>query len=261
MAEYQYLGVSTEEKICTLTISNPPANLLSRAVLIELNTFLEDLTQNNAEVKVLLITGAGAYFIVGADIQEIANIHGEAKGTEASKLGQMVINKLENLPVPTIAVINGHCLGGGNELVMACTIRIAKERARFGQPEVNLGILPGFGGTQRLPRLVGLSKATELMIIGDMINGKEAAAIGLINLVVPESELMKQAQGMAKKIASKGKPAVQRILTLAREAMTLPLAEGLEHESKLFGELCATQDKEEGLAAFLEKRRPKFQDR
>ena len=176
MADYQYLGVSVEEKVCTLTISNPPANLLSKAVLSEINGFLDGLAKDPS-VKVLILTGAGTFFIVGADIKEIAGLKGQAEGTEASSLGQMVIGKLEKLPIPTIAAINGHCLGGGNELVMACTIRIANERARFGQPEISLGILPGFGGTQRLPRLIGLSKALELMLTGDMINAKAAEAM------------------------------------------------------------------------------------
>ncbi len=260
MSDYQYLGVSTEEKVSVLTISNPPANLLSSAVLMELNDFLERIAQD-AGVKVLILTGAGSFFIVGADIKEISDLNGKAVGTEASSLGQMVIGKLERLPIPTIAAINGHCLGGGNELVMACTIRIASERARFGQPEINLGILPGFGGTQRLPRLVGLSRALELMLTGDMINAKAAEAMGLISRAVPEEDLLKQAMGLAKKIAGKSRPAVQRILRLAREGLGLPLDQGLRLESELFGELCETHDMREGLASFLEKRQPKFEDR
>lgn len=261
MAEYQYLGVSTEENVTTLTISNPPANLLSRALLTELSGCLDDLTKEPGKTKVLILTGAGTFFIVGADIKEIAGIQGAAEGAEASRLGQGVIDKLEALPVPTIAAINGHCLGGGSELALACTIRIASDRARFGQPEINLGILPGFGGTQRLPRLIGPSRALELMLTGDMINAQAAEAIGYINKAVPEGDLMRQAQGLAKKIASKSRPAITRILRLARQGLTMPLSEGLRMESKLFGELCDTQDMKEGLNAFLEKRRPQFQDK
>ena len=260
MADYQYLGVSIEEKVCTLTISNPPANLLSKAVLTEINTFLDGVAKD-PNVKVLILTGAGTFFIVGADIKEIAGLKGQAEGTEASSLGQMVIGKLEKLPIPTIAAINGHCLGGGNELVMACTIRIANERARLGQPEINLGILPGFGGTQRLPRLIGLSKALELMLTGDMINAKVAETMGLISRALPEADVMKQAMGLAKKISGKSRPAIERILRLAREGLTMPLEQGLKLEAQLFGELCATEDMQEGLKAFLEKRQPKFQDR
>lgn len=260
MADYQYLGVQIEEKVCTLTISNPPANLLSRGVLTELNGFFDAVVQD-PNVRVIILTGAGTYFVVGADIKEISEIKAKAAGTEASSLGQQVISKLERLPIPTIAAINGHCLGGGCEMVMACTIRIAQERARMGQPEINLGILPGFGGTQRLPRLVGISRALELMLTGDTINGKAAEQIGLISRAVPEEELMKQAQGLARKIAGKSRPAVLRILRLAREAVSAPMDQGLRMESDLFGELCETNDMHEGLTAFLEKRQPKFQDR
>lgn len=260
MADYQYLGVAMEEQVCVLTISNPPANLLSRAVLTELNGFLEGLAKDPRS-KVLVITGAGTFFIVGADIKEISELKGAAKGTEAASLGQRVFNTLEQLPIPTIAAINGHCLGGGNELAMACTIRIASERSRIGQPEINLGIMPGFGGTQRLARLVGASKALELNLTGDMVNAQTAFAMGLVNQVVPEAEVMKQAMGLAKKIAGKSRTAVTRILRVTREGLEKPLAEGLKLEAALFGELCETQDMKEGLTAFLEKRQAKFQDK
>ena len=260
MADYQYLGVSTQDKVCTLTISNPPANLLSKAVLTEINSFLEAVAKD-PEVKVLILTGAGTFFIVGADIKEISELPDAAAGQQAATLGQTVFNTLERLPIPTIAAINGHCLGGGNEMVMACSIRIASERARIGQPEINLGIIPGFGGTQRLPRLVGRAKALELNLTGEMINGKAAEAIGLVNKAVPEEEVLKQAQGLARKIASKSRPAIERILRATREGLASPLEEGLKLEAKLFGELCGMHDMKEGLTAFIEKRQPKFQDR
>ena len=260
MPEYQYLGITTENNIITLTMSNPPANLLSKALLTEINTFLDSLAQS-PQAKVLILTGAGSFFIVGADVKEIANIQGAANGTEASLLGQRVIGKLEQLPVATIAAINGHCLGGGNELAMACSIRIASDRARFGQPEINLGIIPGFGGTQRLPRIVGLSRALELMLTGDLINAQTAFEIGLVNKVIPEAEVMKQALGLAKKIASKSKKAVERILKASQEGLQGSLEKGLQLESQLFGQICETEDMQEGLKAFLEKRQPKFQDK
>jgi enoyl-CoA hydratase/carnithine racemase len=260
MAEYQYLGVSIEEKVGVLTISNPPANLLSRAVLTELSGFLDEI-QKSPAFKVLVITGAGTFFIVGADIKEISELKEKAQGEEAASLGQRVFGKLEQLPIPTIAAINGHCLGGGNELAMACTIRIASDRARFGQPEINLGIMPGFGGTQRLARIVGKSKALELNLTGEMVNAQKAFEMGLVSQVVPEAEVMKQALGLAKKIAGKSQPAIQRILQATREGLERPLEEALKLEGKLFGELCETQDMREGLKAFLEKRRPNFQDK
>ena len=260
MPEYQYLKLTLEERIATLTVINPPANLLSRAVLTEINGVLDELAKN-PQVKVLVITGGGTFFIVGADIKEISEIKGAAAGTEAATLGQMVFSKLESLPFPVIAAINGHCLGGGNELAMACTIRIASDRARFGQPEINLGIMHGFGGTQRLARLVGASKALELNLTGDMLNAQAAYEIGLVNKVVPEADVMKQALGMAKKIADKSKLPVERILRATREGLKVSLEEGLKLEAKLFGELCETSDMREGLTSFLEKRRPKFQDK
>ena len=260
MADYQYLGIAIEEKVCTLTISNPPANMLAKAVLTEINSFLDEVAKN-PEVKVLILTGAGTFFVVGADIKEISQISTAAQGEEAASLGQMVFNKLEKLPIPTIAAINGHCLGGGNEMVMACSIRIANERARIGQPEINLGIIPGFGGTQRLARLVGKSRALELNLTGDMINGKAAEAIGLVNKAVPEEEVLKQAKGLAKKIAAKSRPAIERILRVTREGLATSQEEGLKLEAKLFGELCGSHDMKEGLTAFLEKRHPRFEDR
>ncbi len=260
MADTQYLGISTQEQICTITISNPPANLLSRAVLTELRVFLDE-NAKSPPFKVLIITGAGAFFIVGADIKEIAGLKDAAEGKEAATLGQMVFNKLEIFPVPVIAAINGHCLGGGNEMAMACSIRIASDRARFGQPEINLGIIPGFGGTQRLPRIVGLSRALEVMLTGDMINAAAALEMGLVTKVVPEPEVMKQALGLAKKIAGKSRQAIERILTAAREGLRGSLEEGLQREAELFGQICQTQDMQEGLTAFLEKRQPKFQDK
>jgi len=260
MPDYQFLNLTIENGIATLMISNPPANLLSKAVLTEINSVLEELSKNPA-ARVLVITGAGTFFIVGADIKEIAGLTSAAQGQEAATLGQRVFDKLEALPIPSIAAINGHCLGGGNEMAMACTLRVASDRARFGQPEINLGIMPGFGGTQRLARIVGKSKALELNLTGDMLNAQAAYEIGLVNKVVPEADVMKQALGMAKKIAEKSKLPVERILRVTREGLKVSLEEGLKLEAKLFGELCETEDMREGLNSFLEKRRPKFQDK
>jgi enoyl-CoA hydratase/carnithine racemase len=260
MPDYQFLNLTVENGIGTLMISNPPANMLSKAVLTEINSVLDELPKNPA-VRVLIITGAGTFFIVGADIKEISQITNAAKGQEAASLGQQVFDKLEALPIPTIAAINGHCLGGGNEMAMACTFRIASDRARIGQPEINLGIMPGFGGTQRLARLVGKSKALELNLTGDTLNAQAAFDIGLVNQVVPEAELLKKAQGMAKKLSEKSRLPVQRILKATHEGLEMPLKQALALEAKLFGELCDTADMKEGLTSFLEKRRPKFQDK
>ena len=260
MPDGQYVTVTIDEHVATLTITNPPANVLSTAVMTELNAALDRLAQE-AAVKAVVLTGGGTFFIAGADVKEIAALTGAADGERATRLGQGVFDKVAALPVPVIAAVNGLCLGGGLELAMACHLRVASDRARFAQPEINLGIIPGFGGTQRLPRLVGAARALELCLTGDMITAQTAYAIGLVNKVVPDGEVLKQAQGLAKKIAAKGRLAITAIMTAVRDGLPKPLAEGLALESQLFGTICQTQDMKEGLKAFLEKRQPTFQDR
>ncbi|MBI4313659.1 MAG: enoyl-CoA hydratase/isomerase family protein [Candidatus Omnitrophica bacterium] len=259
MPEAQYVTISVEEAVATVTVNNPPANLLSTPVMTELSAALDKLSADK-KLKTAVIAGAGAFFIAGADIKEIAFLKGAADGEKATALGQGVFNKISSMPYPVIAAINGLCLGGGMELALSCHMRIASDRARFAQPEINLGIIPGFGGTQRLPRLVGVSRALEICLTGDMITAQTAYAIGLVNKVVPDGEVLKQAQGLAKKIASKGRVAATAIVEAIREGVNKPLPEGLALESKLFGKVCETQDMKEGLKAFLEKRQPKFQD-
>jgi len=260
MPEGPYVTVTTEGGVATLLINHPPANVLSTAVMTELNGALDRLA-HEASVKAVVITGAGSFFVAGADIREIAAIRGAADGERATRLGQGVFDQIAALPVPVIAAINGTCLGGGLELAMACHLRVASERARFGQPEINLGIIPGFGGTQRLPRFVGVGRALELCLTGELITAQTAYAIGLLNKVVPDGDVLKQAHGMAKQIAAKGRPAITAIMTAVRDGGSKPLAEGLALESKLFGTVCETQDMREGLKAFLEKRQPTFHDR
>lgn len=259
MPEGQYVTISIEEAVATVTVNNPPANVLSTPVMTELDAALEQIS-SNGKLKAAVITGAGTFFIAGADIKEIASLKSAADGEKATALGQNVFNKISSMPFPVIAAINGLCLGGGMELVLSCHLRVASDRARFAQPEINLGIIPGFGGTQRLPRLVGASRALEICLTGDMITAQTAYAIGLVNKVVPDGEVLKQAQGLAKKIAAKGRLAVTAIVEAIREGTTKSLTEGLALESKLFGKICQTQDMQEGLKAFIEKRQPKFQD-
>ncbi len=257
----QYVAQTVEEGVATVTINNPPANALTIAVMTELETTIENLFKDPA-IKVGVITGAGQLFVAGADVKEIAGIDSAAKGRELTARGQAAFTKIERGEKPVIAAINGlFCLGGGLELALACHIRIAGDRARLGQPEIDLGIIPGFGGTQRLARVVGRAKATELILSGDRITAQEAKAIGLINKVVPDGEVLKQAQGFARKIASKGQVAVRAALEAIREGLDRPLDEGLALESRLFGKLCETHDMKEGLEAFLNKRQPKFKDR
>ncbi len=256
----QLVNVSQDGSLATVTLNNSPRNVLTLSLMAELETVVDELGKNGA-VKAIVLTGSGPLFVAGADIKVIASITSTEGGEQLARQGQALFSKIEQMHKVVIAAINGFCLGGGLELAMACHIRIAGDRVRMGQPEINLGIIPGFGGTQRLPRLVGQAKAIELILTGDMINAEEAKRIGLVNKVVPEAEVLKQATGMAKKIASKGGKAIAAALTAIEEGLHEPLSIGLGREAQLFGEICQTEDMKEGLAAFLEKRQPKFQDR
>ncbi len=254
----RYVICSVDDGVATVMLDHPPANALSRAVLDELDRIIADLDQNR-EVRAVVITGAGKMFAAGADIREIAEIESGKTGERLSARGQAVMNRIERMNKVVIAAVNGlFCLGGGLELAMACHLRIAGDRVRLGLPEITLGIMPGFGGTQRLPRLVGGAKALELILTGDRIKAREALEIGLVNEVVPDSEVSKRARLLAKKIGGMGQAAVQAALTAVVEGLTRPLTGGLELESKLFGTLCETADMKEGLNAFLEKRPAKF---
>lgn len=261
MPDFKFIGFSTENKIALIAINNPPANALSSKIMEELDESIE-IVLKDEEIKAAIITGTGGViFVAGADIKEIATIENAAKGQELTARGQAVLNKIEQSEKPFIAAINGLALGGGCELAMACHIRIASDMAKFGQPEISLGIIPGFGGTQRLPRLVGPGKAAEMILTGDMITAKEAYRIGLVDKIVPPDDVLRQAKGLAKRITSKGKPAVAAALKAMNKGMKTSLEEGLKIESEIFGTICETEDKKEGITAFLEKRQPKFKDR
>ena len=249
-----------EEAVAIVTIDRPPVNALSRQLMQELDQCLTVL-QHDAAVKAIIITGGGSLaFVAGADIKEISQLDPREAADVAAK-GQAVLMKIQRLGKPVIAAINGVCLGGGNELAMACHVRIAGDRVRFGQPEINLGIIPGFGGTQRLPRLISKAKAIELTLTGDLITAQEAHRLGLINQVVPQDQVLKAAKDLARKIASKGQVAVRAALQVLEEGLELPLEEGLAKETQAFGKVAATDDAKEGVRAFLEKRQPQFRDR
>ncbi|GJL54008.1 MAG: crotonase [Nitrospirales bacterium] len=248
-----------EDFVAILTINHPPANALTPDLLRELESTMDDLAENE-RVKALVLTGAGRFFIAGADIRVLAGIASSQEGQKMALDGQAIFNKIERSTKPVIAAINGACFGGGLELAMCCHIRLAANEARLGQPEINLGIIPGFGGTQRLPRLIGSSKATELVLTGESISAEEARTLGLVSQVMPSGDLMRQAIGLARRIASKGQLAVQAALQAIRQGTEIGLREGLTLEANLFGALCESADKTEGLAAFLEKRQPHFQD-
>jgi enoyl-CoA hydratase/carnithine racemase len=255
----QFLKVEIESKVATVTINNPPVNALSQDVLKELEATVDEL-QGNKDVKVIIFTGVGPVFIAGADIKQFSQIQGEEDGKKAAGFGQRIFSKIEALNKPVIAAINGVCLGGGMELALACHIRIASDRARLGQPEINLGIIPGFGGTQRLARLVGTGKAVEWILTGDNIPPVDAKALGLVNHVVPEAEVLRQAQGLAKKIAMKPAVGIAQSLKAIYQGIDKPIEEGLKLELDGFGACCKSPDMKEGVKAFVEKRQPQFTD-
>jgi enoyl-CoA hydratase/carnithine racemase len=261
MGEYQNVKVSVEDKVGVLTINHPPVNALNTQTVKDIDAAFDELTAN-PEVKVIVITGAGQLaFVAGADINELAQLKDKEEAKKVIMEGHRVFSKIEASSKPVIAAINAVALGGGMELSMACHIRIASDRARFGQPEINLGIIPGWGGTQRLPRLVGKGRALEILLTGDMINAQEAYRIGLVNKVVPASQVLKQAMNLAKKLASKSALPTSAILKVVREGLEMPLAEALEAEAEQFSILTESHDAAEGIKAFLEKRQPKFEDR
>mgnify|MGYP000474708863 CR=1 FL=1 len=251
------------EGIATVTINRPKAlNALNVDVLLRLREVLLECGARD-DVRVVILTGAGEKsFVAGADINDIAALQTPEEAHFVVRRGQALFSRIEASPKPVIAAINGRvCLGGGQELAMACHIRIAEDGVRFGQPEMNLGIIPGWGGTQRLPRYVGKGKAIELILTGDMINAQEARRIGLVNTVVPVGEVVKAAKDLAKKLNAKSAVAMAAALRAINGGLELSLEEGLELEATEFSQLIKSEDMREGVTAFLQKRQPKFQDR
>ncbi len=261
MGEYQFVKVSLEDRAAILTIDHPPANAFDRQTVMDLDAAFDEVTANE-QVKVIIITGAGQFFVAGADINEIKALKGYDDAYEVVRAGQILFSKIEHSKKPVIAAINGRaCLGGGNELAMACHIRIAEDSVQFGQPEIKLGIMPGWGGTQRLPRLIGKGNALELILTGNNIKAQEAYRLGLVNKVVPVGTVVREALRWAKVLSMWGGVAMAAILQAVNEGLEMSLEEGLKHEADLFAKLTATEDMREGVAAFLEKRKPSFKDR
>ncbi len=261
MPDFKFISYSSEDNIAIIALNNPPANALSSQLMEELDQTVDTILEDDS-IKAAIITGTGGViFVAGADIKEIATIEDAVKGQELTGKGQAVLNKIEKAEKPFIAAINGLALGGGCELAMACHIRVASDMTKLGQPEIGLGIIPGFGGTQRLPRLVGRGKAAEMILTGDMITAKEAHRIGLVDKIVPPADVLKQAKGLAKRMTSKGKLAIAAALNAMNRGLETTLEEGLKIESEMFGKVCETEDKKEGIAAFVEKRQPKFKDK
>ena len=257
MKNYKNLLFENQDGVGILTMNRPTAlNALNAETVGELGEALGEIGKD-ASVKVVILTGADRAFVAGADIKEMLPMTA-AQAQTWCQFAQSVFNQIETLPQPVIAAINGFALGGGCELAMACDIRIASEKAKFGQPEVSLGIIPGFAGTQRLPRLVGKGIAKELIYSGDMIDAQEAWRIGLVNKVTTAEELLPTAKAMAQKIMSRGLYAVQMAKAAIHNGLNTDLATGSNFEAALFGVTCATEDKTEGMTAFVEKRKPEF---
>jgi enoyl-CoA hydratase len=247
--------------IAYVTVNRPKVlNALNTPTWADLRAAFED-ARDDTSIRGVILTGAGnKAFIAGADISELAHV-AAFEAERSSRFGQEVLDLIENLGKPVIAAINGFALGGGCETAMACTIRIAVETAKFGQPEVTLGLVPGGGGTQRLPRLVGKGRALQLILSGEIITAQEAYRIGLVNEIIPAADLIARAEGILKKIASNAPIAVRFALEAANKGMDTSQGEGLLLEASYFGLCAATEDKKEGTTAFLEKRTPQFQGR
>lgn len=256
---FEHLGIAVEDGVAVVTIDRPEAlNALNGELMFELATAL-DLLEGDLEVRALVLTGAGRAFVAGADVANLAQLDDAFSGREAALAGQDLMNSLAALPFPTIAAINGFALGGGLELALACDLRVAAPTAKLGLPEVGLGLIPGYGGTQRLPRLVGAGRALDLILTGRHVGADEALAMGLVNRVADDA--VAGAVALARQALRNGPIA----LGLAKEAVVrgldVTLPQGLEIEADLFGLAASTEDMKEGTAAFLEKRKAEFQGR
>ena len=250
-----------KSSIAYVTISRPKVmNALNRATIAELRVAFED-AQDDSAVRGVILTGAGdKAFAAGADISEVVN-ETALQAEESTRTGQAVTSLIENLGKPVIAAVNGFALGGGCELAMACTIRVASDSAKFGQPEVKLGIMPGYGGSQRLPRLVGKGRALQIILSGEVIGAQEAYRIGLVNEVVPLANLIPRAEAILNQINANGPLGVKYSIEAVNKGLDTSLEEGLRIEASLFAICAATEDKKEGTSAFLAKRAPQFQGR
>jgi enoyl-CoA hydratase/carnithine racemase len=259
--ELTYVQLQIKERIAVLTIDHPPVNALDETTFRDLEaTFAAALADER--VKVIVITGSGRSFVAGADVGSLAEMVTPEDAEELARSGQALMLRIERSPKPVLAAINGRfCLGGGNELAMACHIRIAEERVKFGQPEIRLGLIPGWGGSRRLAHLVGLGKAVELILTGDHLRAQEAQQLGLVNRVVSEGEALTEAMRLAGQLVALSGQGLRLALDCVYTELDLGAEEAMAHEAKRFAEMACTYDKCEGLEAFLQKRRPQFEDR
>lgn len=259
--DYQTILYEKQEGIATITLNRPKSmNSLSSQLLRELGHALTGIDGDDS-IKVLILAGSEKFFAAGADITEIGNIHTSVDAHLFLKEAQAVFNKIEDLEKPVIAAISGLALGGGCELVLACDLRIAADNAMFGQPEIKIGVIPGAGGTQRLPRIVGVTKAKELLYTGDFIDAREAHRIGLLNKVVPVDSLMEEARKMALKIARQPGFALKITKIAVNGGLNMDMKSAMAYEARCFEILFSTEDQKEGMKAFVEKRKPVFKDR
>ena len=254
---FETLTLAIADRIATITVNRPDKlNALDDRVIDELGTAI-DSVRENADVGGVILTGAGRAFVAGADITRLEKF-GAVAAKALAQRGQDVFRRFESSPKPVIAAVNGFALGGGCELAMACHVRIASDTAKFGQPEVKLGVVPGYGGTQRLPRLVGKGRALQLLLTGEMIDAQEAWRIGLVNRVVPAAELIPAATAMLQTMLANAPLALAHCIEIVNAGYDLPLSDAMTLEATAFGLLAATDDKREGTRAFLDKRPAKF---
>ena len=257
---FKFLTLEVADRVATLTLNRPDKlNALNDATIAELGQAIDEIRAADA-IGGVILTGAGRAFVAGADISELS-AQTPVTAKARARAGQDVFRRIETCPKPIIAAVNGFALGGGCELAMACHIRIASDAAKFGQPETRLGILPGYGGTQRLPRLVGKGRAMQLLMTGETIDAAEAYRIGLVNKLAPAAELMKAAREMMKTILSNGPLAIALCIDAIDRGLEISLDDGMILEANHFGRLAATDDMREGTRAFLEKRPPAFKGR
>jgi enoyl-CoA hydratase len=253
----EYLKWSFEERIATISIQRPPANALSSGLLKEISSVLDEI-EPNEEIRVVVIHGEGRFFSAGADIKEFTEVQSEEEFSKLGEYGQNLFERMEKFPKPIIAAIHGAALGGGLELAMACHFRLVTENAKLGLPELQLGLIPGFAGSQRLPKFVGAARAAEMLFTSDPITGMEAVQYGLANHAYPENELMENAYKIARKIAKKSPVSISAAIELLNYSKTDEFYAGVKREAVLFGKVFGSEDGQEGIQAFLEKREPQF---
>ncbi|MFU0792168.1 enoyl-CoA hydratase [Virgibacillus proomii] len=254
------LALKREESIAYLTIQSPPANALSSTLLNDLAKKLDEM-EADSSIKAIVLKGEGKFFSAGADIKEFTSLQQASDYETLAKRGQDLFDRIEQFSIPVIAAIHGAALGGGLELAMACHMRIVTASAKLGLPEITLGIIPGFAGTQRLPHYVGSAKAYEMILTGEPISGEKAYTYGLANKVVEEGELEEEAKRLAQKIVEKSKWTINQVMQLIPYAKTSQFIEGVAKEREAFGQIFGSDDAKEGVQAFIEKRKPNFQDK